>query len=335
MRTVLYAHRDISSFLTENYVLLWTSERPVPRITIDFGDGRTLERTITGNSVHYVLDAQGRPLDAIPGLYAPTAFLEHLHSAKNLHGALASDDRDNIRDNILRDYHDVRLTEVTGRFAAAITAAGKDALQPELEMRPAVEKPPGAEEAVRIAVGKSGVERPMLRLILRHDRAKLEAAADADVWRQIVASNAKLGALDTRSIALMARELPGVEITPEMLTRVGASTDPFAAERAARRAMSKSFRGGEMDMITMLTPVENSLAALVAGFQNSLVEDTLRNEYLLHAQVHEWFIAGTQELDVLNERVFRELFLTPRNDPWLGLAPADAFTGITHGGLKQ
>jgi hypothetical protein len=90
-----------------------------------------------------------------------------------------------------------------------------------------------------------------------------------------------------------------------------------------------------MDMITMLTPVENSLAALVAGFQNSLVEDTLRNEYLLHTQVHEWFIAGAQELEVLNERVFRELFLTPRNDPWLGLAPADAFTGIKHGGLKE
>src|SRR5690606_23913003 len=129
------------------------SERPVPRISIDFGDGRTLERTITGNSVHYVLDAQGRPLDAIPGLYAPTAFLEQLQSARNLHGALASDDRENI----LRDYHDVRLTEVSGRFAAAIAAAGKDDLLPQLEMRPAVAQPPGAEEAVRIAVGKSGV----------------------------------------------------------------------------------------------------------------------------------------------------------------------------------
>ncbi len=58
-RTVLYANADVSRLLRDEFVLHWQSVRPVPRVTIDFGDGRVLERTITGNSIHYVLDAEG------------------------------------------------------------------------------------------------------------------------------------------------------------------------------------------------------------------------------------------------------------------------------------
>jgi hypothetical protein len=72
-RIVLYANPQISQFLRDTYVLHWSSERPVPQITLDFGDGRVVQRTITGNSVHYVLDSQGRMVDALPGLYGPAA----------------------------------------------------------------------------------------------------------------------------------------------------------------------------------------------------------------------------------------------------------------------
>src|SRR5262249_33660231 len=59
-RIVLYANATVSQFLRDKFVLHWQTERPVPRVTIDFGDGRKLERTLTGNSVHYVLDRDGR-----------------------------------------------------------------------------------------------------------------------------------------------------------------------------------------------------------------------------------------------------------------------------------
>src|SRR4051812_17448849 len=68
-RTVLYPNADVRQYLRQNFVLHWKSHRPVPKLTIDFGDGRTIERTITGNSVHYVLDPNGRVVDVIPGLY--------------------------------------------------------------------------------------------------------------------------------------------------------------------------------------------------------------------------------------------------------------------------
>ena len=80
-RAVLYADPAVSSFLRESFVLHWSSERPVPRITIDFGDGRRIETTAPGHSAHYVLDAGGRVLDVLPGLYSPEAFLRELEAA--------------------------------------------------------------------------------------------------------------------------------------------------------------------------------------------------------------------------------------------------------------
>ncbi|MCH6551754.1 MAG: hypothetical protein IH804_07045 [Planctomycetes bacterium] len=62
IRTALYANEAISARLRDQFVLHWSSQRPAPRITIDFGDGRSIVRTITGNSIHYLLDADGRPL---------------------------------------------------------------------------------------------------------------------------------------------------------------------------------------------------------------------------------------------------------------------------------
>jgi hypothetical protein len=50
----------------------------VPKVTIDFGDGRKLERTVTGNSAHYILTPDGEVVDCLPGLYGPQAFLNKL-----------------------------------------------------------------------------------------------------------------------------------------------------------------------------------------------------------------------------------------------------------------
>jgi len=77
-RTSLYANRTVSALLRRGYVLHWKSVRPVPVLTIDMGDGRRIKRTITGNSIHYILDADGHVLDALPGNYGPASFIAAL-----------------------------------------------------------------------------------------------------------------------------------------------------------------------------------------------------------------------------------------------------------------
>jgi hypothetical protein len=78
-RTMLYPEPRINRVLRDRYVLHWQSLRPVPKLTIDFGDGRaSVTTTIAGNSVHLILDGNGRPLDALPGMFSPDAFLQLL-----------------------------------------------------------------------------------------------------------------------------------------------------------------------------------------------------------------------------------------------------------------
>ncbi|MEO6323401.1 MAG: hypothetical protein ABIT01_08290 [Thermoanaerobaculia bacterium] len=107
-RTALYANRELSEILRRNWILHWESVRPVPVITVDFGDGRTMHRTVTGNSAHLVLTADGTLVDAIPGLYGPGAFLRVLQTAE---GAAREASRIGESREFLRDYHRARLAD--------------------------------------------------------------------------------------------------------------------------------------------------------------------------------------------------------------------------------
>jgi hypothetical protein len=82
--------------------------------------------------------------------------------------------------------------------------------------------------------------------------------------------------------------------------------------------------------------VEDPLLRLVRNLQRSIAMDTVRNEYTLHRRLHGW-LAQTphvaQDVESLNARVYAELFLTPGNDPWLGLAQPDAYTALPENGV--
>ena len=81
-RKLLYPEPRINQVLRRDFVLHWQSVRPVPLVTIDFGDGRRVERTLTGNSAHLVLDPLGRAVGALPGLFSPDVFLAQLAQAR-------------------------------------------------------------------------------------------------------------------------------------------------------------------------------------------------------------------------------------------------------------
>jgi hypothetical protein len=82
---------------------------------------------------------------------------------------------------------------------------------------------------------------------------------------------------------------------------------------------------------------EQTVKILVQKFESSMALDTVRNEYLLHSQLHRWFVEGTvnRSITQLNDRVYAELFLTANTDPWLGLAPAGVYSAIAKDGLLE
>jgi len=310
-RATLYSNADISKALSERFILHWKSVRPVPKVTIDFGDGRKLERTLTGNSIHYVLDSDGRVIDALPGLYGPTAFLRELERAEKAAKEAAKLDYTainnpvNVRESFVVAYHRDR--------AAAIEAAWREDLQklgiavPAVETKvanAAAKAPPTAAAAGRIAGPKYVVERPILKAAALSPAAELAQATTDDVWNRIAQLHADDSKLDAASVSLIRSQHPTAAV-------------------AGRRAMSKM-------------RVEDPILRMVRSLQGSIALDTVRNEYTFHRQIHEWLAAGNvADLDVFNERVYAELFLTPSSDPWLGLMPADTFTALDNNGVTQ
>jgi len=68
---------------------------------------------------------------------------------------------------------------------------------------------------------------------------------------------------------------------------------------------------------------------LLRQLNKTVAEDTVRNRYQLHRQIHEWFTATQyNEVESLNARVYSMLFLSPLDDPWYGLKPASVFSGL-------
>ncbi|MEO6434595.1 MAG: hypothetical protein ABIP55_02390, partial [Tepidisphaeraceae bacterium] len=117
-------------------------------------------------------------------------------------------------------------------------------------------------------------------------------------------------------------EVQPESFAPEVNKVIRAKAAPPARD-AGRLAITKSLP-------------EDPLVKLIAGLQQSVAQDTRQNEFVLHRQIHQWFAAGAvREFDTFNRRVYADLFLTPRSDPWLGLAPAEAFTALQNGGLDR
>jgi len=123
---------------------------------------------------------------------------------------------------------------------------------------------------------------------------------------------------DWTKIALLHQDDAALDAGAQTLIR---SKNPSAYD-AARVAMTKSMS-------------ENPFVAMMKNLERSIAEDTVRNEYVLHSKIHGWFASGTapKDLDRLNSKVYAELFLTPDTDPWLGLVPANTFTGLDNNGL--
>ena len=68
---------------TQDYVLAWQNLRPAPKVTIDFGNGRTLQRTLKGSTVIYLCRPDGSVVDAYPGVYTPQDFLGLLNQSRS------------------------------------------------------------------------------------------------------------------------------------------------------------------------------------------------------------------------------------------------------------
>jgi hypothetical protein len=76
---VTLSNPEVIQFLSNEVVPYWESVGPVPKVTIELGDGRIIRRTLGGNVVTYLLSSSGDVYDAFPGVYTPQDYLAEIH----------------------------------------------------------------------------------------------------------------------------------------------------------------------------------------------------------------------------------------------------------------
>ncbi|MBO0698503.1 MAG: hypothetical protein J2P46_08920 [Zavarzinella sp.] len=75
---MLFSNHEVAKFIDATFEPVWVSVRPAPLVTIDFGNGRKVVRTLQGNVATYVCDGEGAVHDVLPGIYTPGPYREQL-----------------------------------------------------------------------------------------------------------------------------------------------------------------------------------------------------------------------------------------------------------------
>jgi hypothetical protein len=201
---------------------------------------------------------------------------------------------------------------------------------------------PKAEVAARITVSKVSVERPMIRAIAaQHQPPKIDAKPKDEFPKAKEAGDISKGKYSSELFILAA-------VASEPNPTAKDAKDEVWQKIATRHAAAATIDGGAQALMVEKNPamaanllstgkafVETPMLRMVRTLQNSIATDTVRNEYAFHASIHQWLGAANKPvvLKDFNDRVYAELFLTPKSDPWLGLVPSDAYSALDNEGL--
>jgi hypothetical protein len=370
-RTLLYPNPEVSNFLRQHYVLHWKSVRPAPLITIDMGDGRRIKRTITGNSIHYILNPSGQVLDALPGIYPPVAFIQALTRAENntrgktaeqqrlWHGQEASQlcqewlyaavhaGAYGVEDRAALNTPEWSST--LKRLAGKAFPVGTDVGKLTFTFSPADLPKRFKPMAIQNATPEQAEEKFDIKKLFSHPSPIKEFPYPTDfdppkgmverpVIKRTLPGQAEQ-ALDPASPEAKSPSLAGrmtanvwAQIaTPFMQRSVGLASRRLMAQKQPPETLT------EAEFKSGTPATGSAFDRMLSRFEIAIAGDMVRNEYFYHTQIHqilETDVDGklSQDVESLNRKVYEELFLTPDYDAWLGLVPEDTYTALEKDG---
>lgn len=217
---MLYSNADISKYLRDNYVLHWQSVRPAPRITIDFGDGRRIERTITGNSIHYVLDSDGKIIDAIPGLYSPAMFLNYITHASEMNKTLGSLPKEKQALSLMK-FRKMNFDRIIQNRNKTIETSGVKMTETRSGSLAILAAPMAVSKAIVVD------EYSILRVY--DDFAKFEPAVNFDDWNKLSKLYSPDQKIDENSVAFIRRQNAKTGLNENEFKALFTKLDSFVA----------------------------------------------------------------------------------------------------------
>jgi hypothetical protein len=84
----LFSSSEVAAYINATFEPAWESVRPAPLVTIDFGNGHVVKRTLQGNIATYVCGSDGTVYDVLPGIYAPDVYRKQLELLNKLTASL-------------------------------------------------------------------------------------------------------------------------------------------------------------------------------------------------------------------------------------------------------
>ncbi|WP_254507692.1 hypothetical protein [Anatilimnocola floriformis] len=306
-RILLYPDDKVRQLLHDRFVLTWTSVRPVPKITIDLGDGRKVERTITGNSVHYVVLPTGEVVDVFPGLYGPIPFVTRLLKAE------ASAQRSMRSKDAKAEITKYQLQQIED-----LQTAWKADLVKYQEVLREISKADAPPESI-------GYVPP----------------PPPSFWEAVASFHPEYSELSKASRTLVKREAIVAERYGRERTRPTGNSQPTAD---LDYAFSKG--GDERAMHTLLACIQPALQADTIYNEYCGRYAALRhmnpirdpNASVFDDDYKQFAVGGPQptQLMLLNDFVYSQIFNYDPKDPWIGLARLDSLTALPKDrGLKQ
>jgi hypothetical protein len=160
----LFSDDQVAEFINHHFEPAWESVRPVPLVTIDFGRGHVLTRTLNGNIATYVCSGDGTLLDVLPGIYEPQTYLRQLDQFVKLFRWVRQDGDPAVA---IAGYHRRQADALAGGHLSLVLAAAP------------------------VPVTKRRIERP-LKLVLRPEKPA-PADTQTDPPRHDSSPRAKLG----------------------------------------------------------------------------------------------------------------------------------------------
>jgi len=151
----LFSDESVATVINFNFEPVWVSVRPVPLITIDFGNGKVVRRTLHGNVATYACTSDGHVLDILPGIYEPKTYVDRLRQLQLLYEMTGGGEQEGQNLGMLNVYHRRQYDELSKN-------------RPPLELWNAGASIFGAESGVRILM------RPAKRIASRAAYANKE-----------------------------------------------------------------------------------------------------------------------------------------------------------------
>jgi hypothetical protein len=185
---VLFSNDQVAQFVNAAFEPAWESVRPVPIVRIDFGNGTVLTRTLHGNIATYACTADGQVLDVLPGIYAPTTYLERLREFQLL-ARYADQNGKEKRESTMNDFHEKQADALKNNGAAGkiVRTAGLSKAVVENKLKLAIGIP--AERfPVQAATVKPAEEAP-----------RFEAPDDLANWKSL-AEDTKINETERRRV---------------------------------------------------------------------------------------------------------------------------------------